>query len=233
MSLVAQWLKKKKKPACQCKSFDMDLTPGSGMRLMFPWRKWKPVFLPGKSHGQRSLASYNPWGLKRDGHDLETKQQQETMSGRISICRECKTPWRHLQQPLHWLFRFRDFWANIMSGSEQRFRRLCQPMIVFSTPIGEHDLCFPTIIFSCFFGVGWWHGWGGGSFTTFEEGNSGPTIVSTCLVDSSTATTSSPHLNGGWNHWCSVNDGLSFSCCFFLKTSLCHKGRSDSRGFIL
>ena len=32
-----------------------------------PWRKtWQPtaVFLPGKSHQQRSLASYNPWGLK-------------------------------------------------------------------------------------------------------------------------------------------------------------------------
>ena len=23
-----------------------------------------PVFLPGKSHGQRSLVSYSPWGLK-------------------------------------------------------------------------------------------------------------------------------------------------------------------------
>ena len=32
-----------------------------------PWRrKWQPtpVFLPGKSHGQRSLASYSPWGSK-------------------------------------------------------------------------------------------------------------------------------------------------------------------------
>ena len=32
-----------------------------------PWRrKWQPtlVFLPGKSHGQRSLAGYNPWGSK-------------------------------------------------------------------------------------------------------------------------------------------------------------------------
>ena len=30
-----------------------------------PWRrKWQPtlVFLPGKSHGQRSLAVYSPWG---------------------------------------------------------------------------------------------------------------------------------------------------------------------------
>ena len=29
-------------------------------------RKWQPTpaFLPGKSHGQRSLAGYSPWGLK-------------------------------------------------------------------------------------------------------------------------------------------------------------------------
>ena len=32
-----------------------------------PWRrKWQPtsVFLPGESHGQRSLAGYRPWGCK-------------------------------------------------------------------------------------------------------------------------------------------------------------------------
>ena len=32
-----------------------------------PWSgKWQPtpVFLPGKSHRQRSLVSYSPWGLK-------------------------------------------------------------------------------------------------------------------------------------------------------------------------
>ena len=31
------------------------------------WRRtWQPipVFLPGESHGQRSLADFNPWGLK-------------------------------------------------------------------------------------------------------------------------------------------------------------------------
>ena len=34
-----------------------------------PWRrKWQPtpVFLPGKSHGQRSLVGYSTWGLKHD-----------------------------------------------------------------------------------------------------------------------------------------------------------------------
>ena len=33
------------------------------------------VFLPRKSHTQRSLAGCSPWGHKRVGHDLATKQQ--------------------------------------------------------------------------------------------------------------------------------------------------------------
>ena len=33
-----------------------------------------PVFLPGKSHGQRSLVGYSPQDGKRVGHDLVTKQ---------------------------------------------------------------------------------------------------------------------------------------------------------------
>ena len=44
-----------------------------------PWRrKWQPtpVSLPGRSHGQRSLVGYSPWGCKRAGHDLATKPQQ-------------------------------------------------------------------------------------------------------------------------------------------------------------
>ena len=37
-----------------------------------PWRRaWQPtpVFLPGKSHGQKSLVGYSPWALKRLGHE--------------------------------------------------------------------------------------------------------------------------------------------------------------------
>ena len=33
-----------------------------------PWRrKWQPtpVLLPGKSHGERSMAGYSPWGRKK------------------------------------------------------------------------------------------------------------------------------------------------------------------------
>ena len=32
-----------------------------------------------KSHEQRSMAGYSPWGCKRDRHDLVTKQQQLTV----------------------------------------------------------------------------------------------------------------------------------------------------------
>ena len=42
-----------------------------------PWnRKWQPtlVFLPEKSHGQRSLAGYSPWGHKRVRHNLAKQQ---------------------------------------------------------------------------------------------------------------------------------------------------------------
>ena len=45
-----------------------------------PWRrKWQPtpVFLPGKSHGQRSLEGYSLWGRKRVRHDLVTKLPHE------------------------------------------------------------------------------------------------------------------------------------------------------------
>ena len=41
-----------------------------------PWTsKWEPtpVFLPGKSHGQRSLVSYSPWGRK--GSDMTEETQ--------------------------------------------------------------------------------------------------------------------------------------------------------------
>ena len=54
-----------KEPTCQCRI---------GKRLGFnpwvrkiPWRRaWQPapIFLPGESHGQRSLAGYSPWGHK-------------------------------------------------------------------------------------------------------------------------------------------------------------------------
>ena len=39
-------------------------------------KEWQPtpVFLPGKSHGQRSLAGYSPWGHK----ELDTTEHMHT-----------------------------------------------------------------------------------------------------------------------------------------------------------
>ena len=52
-----------KELTCQCRRHKRcGLGPGK-----IPWRRaWQPppVFLPGESHGQRSLAGYSPWGCK-------------------------------------------------------------------------------------------------------------------------------------------------------------------------
>ena len=47
------------------------------------WRReWQPtpVFLPGESHGQRSLAGYGPWGLK-ESHTTEATNQAYVTCG--------------------------------------------------------------------------------------------------------------------------------------------------------
>ena len=54
-----------KEPACQCRRYKRcRFDPWVGK---IPWkRKWQPtlVFLPGESHGPRSLAGYSPRGRK-------------------------------------------------------------------------------------------------------------------------------------------------------------------------
>jgi len=52
-----------------------------------PWRrKWQvtPVFLPGKSHGQRSLAGYSPQVCK----ESDMTELQNTYTYDISIAQE-------------------------------------------------------------------------------------------------------------------------------------------------
>ena len=63
-----------KESACQCRRHWFD-----PWVMKIPWkRKWQPtpVFLPGKSYGQKSLVGYSPWGWKIVGQDLAAKQQQ-------------------------------------------------------------------------------------------------------------------------------------------------------------
>ena len=68
------WWLSGKESACQCRRLRFDCWVEKT-----PWRRKQqptPIFLPGKSHGQRSLVDYSVWGFKRVGHDLVTKQQQ-------------------------------------------------------------------------------------------------------------------------------------------------------------
>ena len=61
-----------------CSARELGSVTGSGQS---PWRKqWQPtpVFLPGESHGQRSLVDYSPWGRKRVGHDWATNTLTST-----------------------------------------------------------------------------------------------------------------------------------------------------------
>ena len=57
-------------------------------------RKWQPtpVFLPGKSHGQKSLVGYGPWGHKRVGHNLVTEHQSDSRACAEANFRQGPTP---------------------------------------------------------------------------------------------------------------------------------------------
>ena len=79
------WWLSGKESACEC---------GRQIRSLIQevfWRKkWQPTpgFLPGKSHGQRSLVGYSLWGRKRVGHDSPTKQQvsfYSTLRGKAKL----------------------------------------------------------------------------------------------------------------------------------------------------
>ena len=86
-----------KESACQCRRHGFDPWLGK-----IPWRrKWEPtpVFLPGKSHGQKSLVGYSPWGHKRVGHDLWTKPP----------------PWHWSQTCILWLHILKHMWLELLN----------------------------------------------------------------------------------------------------------------------
>ena len=53
--------------------------PSLGGKILWS-RKWQPapVFLPGKSHGQRSLVGYSPWG-QRESDMIERPSTHRTL----------------------------------------------------------------------------------------------------------------------------------------------------------
>ena len=71
---------------------DLGSIPGSGRPPKTPWRrKWHPtpVFLPGESHGQRSLVGYSPRGRKESDttervHFLSLSSKRDGKPGALS-----------------------------------------------------------------------------------------------------------------------------------------------------
>jgi len=68
-----------KESPCQCRR-SKRCAFGPWVRKI-PWsRKWQPapIFLPEKSHGQRRLVGYSPWGLK----ELDITERSSTYTTR-------------------------------------------------------------------------------------------------------------------------------------------------------
>ena len=73
-SQVAQW----SRICLECRRCGFS----SGVRKI-PWRReWLPIlaFLPGESHGQRSLAGYSPWGHKESDTTEATSRTRDENS---------------------------------------------------------------------------------------------------------------------------------------------------------
>ena len=69
---LSRWLSGKES-ACQYRRQEFDPWVGK-----ISWRRERQptlIFSPGESHGER-LMGYSPWGQKRVGHDLATRQQR-------------------------------------------------------------------------------------------------------------------------------------------------------------
>ena len=64
-------------------------------------RKWQPtpVFLPGKSHGQRSLVGYSPWSCKES--DI-TEPLNHRPKGKNPWCRSNLKNYKHLHTTVKW-----------------------------------------------------------------------------------------------------------------------------------
>ena len=77
-----------------------------------------PIFLPGKSHGQRSLVGYCPWG-RRVRYNLETKQTKQKTSLKIALFKICGWTYfgNHFRFVKTYLREYNDFPSTVNPGS--------------------------------------------------------------------------------------------------------------------
>ena len=75
----------KSPPAKKGDTRDMGSVPGFEK---IPWKRKSqptPVFFPGKFHGQRSLASYSPWGHKESDTTERAHTQRQGTKARSAV----------------------------------------------------------------------------------------------------------------------------------------------------
>ena len=77
---MPRWLSGRES-TCQCRRHGFN----PWVRKILWRRKWQPtpVFLAGKSHGQKSLVGYSSWGRKRAGHSLVAKHHHPSLCGHL------------------------------------------------------------------------------------------------------------------------------------------------------
>ena len=114
-----------KESTCQCKRRGFDPWVGK-----IPWRrKWQltTVFLPGKFHGQRSLAGYSPRGHKEsDMTEHECKKKKSLrMLGHISFYLVCIHIQKITKLAFHW-------------SSHQNAMRDCRPFVRPAPRMGDN-----------------------------------------------------------------------------------------------
>ena len=76
------------KTQCQCRRRRFDPRVGK-----IPWRRqWQPtpVFLPGKSHGQRRLAGHSPWGHRQS--DVTQRLNNNKIKNRLGTAPQVLPP---------------------------------------------------------------------------------------------------------------------------------------------
>ena len=76
--------------------------PGSGRSPGEGNGQSTPIFLPGKSHRQRSLAGYSPWDRERVRHNLVTKTINNKFilpESTVIICRQYFRKWLYYLYP--------------------------------------------------------------------------------------------------------------------------------------
>ena len=139
-----------------CRAGDLGLIPGREDPLeKHPWRRRKqpiPVFLMGKSHGQRSLVGYSPWDCKERG-----TTERLSMHPHIVLCKWilldfdklCLGKWifLFLGNPQLWMsitysqiVQKKDNWVWRREKKGREIHQICIPLSGISVDLGYGHL---------------------------------------------------------------------------------------------